>query len=142
MADDENWRFLGSEGCALCDAMDGFYEEEPTPPHPKCQCQIIAPGTEYEKEEEETPRPWRTEDVSSVRGEGGNTERGVVIIMCPDGTEHVGLYDHFIADDDPRELEEIAAEMENEMEDLAEELFEEECPEEDDDEYQGGDVIT
>lgn len=35
------WRFLGSEGCARCQAMDGYYEKEPTPPHPHCRCQII-----------------------------------------------------------------------------------------------------
>jgi len=139
----DEWRFLGSEGCALCDAMDGYYEDEPTPPHPKCQCEIIAPGTEYEKEQpSENPRPWRTEEVSTVRGEGGSTERNVVIVLCPDGSEHFGLHDKFIADTDTRDFAEIAEEMEGEMEDVAEELFGEECPEEEEDEYEGGDVIT
>jgi hypothetical protein len=131
------WRFLGSEGCAVCDGMDGFYEAEPVPPHPKCQCQIIAPGTEYEAEE--IPRPWTSESVSSVRGEGGSTNRSVVIVECSDGSHPVELYDMFIRDDDPRSLEEIAEDMEGEMEDVAERLIEDECPA---DEDGAGDVIT
>jgi hypothetical protein len=117
--------------------MDAYYEDEPSPPHPKCQCQIIAPGTEHEKEE--LPRPWTSESVSSVRREGGSTQRNVVIVECWDGSRAVELYDKFIADDDPRELEDIAEEIEDEMEEVAERLTDEECPEPP---AGGGDVIT
>lgn len=127
MAEEEHlWRFLGSEGCALCDGLDEYYESEPIKPHPKCQCHIIAPGTRYE--EAPSPRPWTSEHVNSVHDEGGETVRQVVIVTCWDGSQAVELYDAYWANDDPRGVEMFEV-MEDEMEAVAERLTEEECPE-------------
>jgi hypothetical protein len=32
--------FLTVNGCARCNAMEGYYEEEPARPHPHCRCEI------------------------------------------------------------------------------------------------------
>jgi len=36
--------FLTMNGCARCNAMEGYYEEEPERPHPYCRCEIGEEG--------------------------------------------------------------------------------------------------
>lgn len=33
--------FDGSDGCDICDAMTGYYDDEPERPHPNCNCPIV-----------------------------------------------------------------------------------------------------
>jgi hypothetical protein len=37
-----SYEYTSSGGCARCDAMEGYYDQEPPRPHPNCQCQITA----------------------------------------------------------------------------------------------------
>jgi hypothetical protein len=39
--DEETWEFLSLNGCAVCNALEGTYEEEPQRPHPHCECEIV-----------------------------------------------------------------------------------------------------
>lgn len=32
--------YRSTGGCARCDAMEGYYPEEPARPHPNCRCEI------------------------------------------------------------------------------------------------------
>ncbi|MEK6325518.1 MAG: hypothetical protein AABN33_28080 [Acidobacteriota bacterium] len=38
-----NYYFDSTGGCELCDAMEGWYDDEPSPPHPNCDCTIGDP---------------------------------------------------------------------------------------------------
>jgi len=38
-----NYYFDSTGGCELCDAMEGWYDEEPARPHPHCDCTIGDP---------------------------------------------------------------------------------------------------
>lgn len=35
------YEFDAADGCDLCQSMAGIYEEEPSRPHPNCDCEII-----------------------------------------------------------------------------------------------------
>jgi hypothetical protein len=35
------WEFLATNGCAICNALEGGYEEEPARPHPHCECEVV-----------------------------------------------------------------------------------------------------
>src|SRR6185436_4490733 len=35
-----SYYFDSTGACELCDAMSGYYETEPCPPHPNCNCPI------------------------------------------------------------------------------------------------------
>jgi hypothetical protein len=63
-----SWEFISTGGCARCDAMEGFYDEEPERPHPYCECQIIEheegtlTGHVFYYQEESDPVPAEDDD--------------------------------------------------------------------------------
>ena len=50
MSDLELYYWDGSEGCDLCQANTGYSVEEPTPPHPHCNCLISQVTAQQESE--------------------------------------------------------------------------------------------
>lgn len=43
-----DYYFDSTGGCELCDAMEGWYDEEPARPHPHCDCTIGEPPLDDE----------------------------------------------------------------------------------------------
>jgi hypothetical protein len=42
------FQWLTLNGCAVCMALEGLYDEEPSRPHPNCDCEIFEDSDEYE----------------------------------------------------------------------------------------------
>jgi hypothetical protein len=43
-----DYYFDSTGGCELCDAMEGWYDDEPARPHPNCDCTIGEPPADDE----------------------------------------------------------------------------------------------
>ncbi len=87
------YEWISSGGCERCDAMEGFYDEEPVRPHPNCQCEIINHGAEtaniieaeWDDYEWDLERRWFDNGVRNRKGV--LTIRGTVRVTCQNGAE-------------------------------------------------------
>ena len=89
------WRWEPSgESCARCEAMAGFYEDEPPArPHAKCDCDVIlVPPRDYTGDGDARDcRREMTYEFLSMEGldsDGDTAVMGVdFMVHCPDGTD-------------------------------------------------------
>lgn len=87
------FEWISTGGCESCDAMEGFYDEEPARPHPYCQCEIVYHErettnmiiTEQQDYEWNLERRWFENGVRHRKGV--LTIRGEVRVRCWDGEE-------------------------------------------------------
>lgn len=78
------------DGCAVCMALEGYYEEEPERPHPNCDCEIFEDTSEYEPGE-----CWGNIDSEEWEVDTEPYYYRITIrvtLICPDGDE---VHDYF-----------------------------------------------
>ena len=76
-----SFEWIALNGCAICQAMQGYYEEEPARPHPNCDCEIFDEGRTVGERGEEFLYYTDEEPI-------GFTSTWRVWVVCPDGIEH------------------------------------------------------
>ena len=91
--------FDASDGCERCEAMEGYYDEEPTPPHPNCDCEI----TEEEDDIDTADVGDFTIEVDDVVRDDSESPDPpqfhwdvtvTVTVECPDGSTQEDTHDY------------------------------------------------
>ncbi len=97
------YEWISHGGCERCDAMEGFYDEEPVRPHPNCQCDIIhhETHTTHSIVAEVTDIDWTERrhwfEDGMWHWEGFFSITGDIRVQCANGTQ---LMDTFSKDYD------------------------------------------
>jgi hypothetical protein len=126
------WTTLNGS-CAVCLALEGYYDEEPKRPHDYCDCEIV--------DEHETPTHsdcWATIDEDSdLYVDGIVTITVNVFKVCADGDQVQGYYDTeqtfdewyaaWIENSGGEEWEEWHQEVWNAIDAMCEQELEDEC---------------
>ncbi len=89
--------FDSTGGCERCDAMGGYYDEEPSRPHPNCNCEISSTNTGEEEEDENgvaADVEWEIVDGPNIEMDYQGFEMSWSVevnysMECPDGRTEV-----------------------------------------------------
>jgi hypothetical protein len=121
--------FAGEDGCPVCEAMAGVYDDEPDRPHPYCECDITPVDDDFDPKLYQEGRPCvddsGIEPEPTERDSNGFWITGNVWVECCDGERHEQEYgEHFDATADGLDA---VDEWEQGAQDLLEEMESEHC---------------
>jgi hypothetical protein len=113
--------FDSSDGCELCAAMEGWYEDEPPRPHENCDCDVETPS-----EPEEVDGSSWFYDYHSAHGPDGTLSIIITVtVECFNGRTIEDVIDVEIDESEAPELTTWEERMEAEAEELANSYAEE-----------------